>query len=191
MILGARTVNGAIFMEASQVPNLVDRNFVWGTTGNGIYQHDCDELTIAQNFVGRSSDAGIRMQVCQGRIVGDRVSTARQQDRRQHPRRQRAAAGHLRPGQRLDDNLFSSSRKPFDLAAWQKKHGWDKHSVKIELEAAFDSRTLELTWKGSGRVPDCPRPAAITSDFRDHPFSDRWSSCPFATVPSGRTTIPA
>ena len=50
VVLGGRSSNGAIFMEASQEPNLVDNNIVWGTRGNGIYQHDCDELIIALNI---------------------------------------------------------------------------------------------------------------------------------------------
>ena len=77
VIINADRTNGGIFMDASQKPNLVDTNFVWGTHGNGIYQHDCDELIIAHNFVGKSADAAVRMQICQGRIVKGRLSTAK------------------------------------------------------------------------------------------------------------------
>ena len=44
VIVNADCNTGGIFMEASQKPNMVDTNVVWGTRGNGIYQHDCDEL---------------------------------------------------------------------------------------------------------------------------------------------------
>ena len=60
---------GGIFMEASQAPNMVDTNFVWATRGNGIYQHDCDELIIAHNFVGQSGREALRMKTCKDRIV--------------------------------------------------------------------------------------------------------------------------
>ena len=61
-IVGTRTMHGGIFIEASFEPNLIDGNVVWGTRGNGIYQHDCDELVIAHNLVANSSNAGVRMQ---------------------------------------------------------------------------------------------------------------------------------
>jgi hypothetical protein len=69
-----------------------------------------------------------------------------------------------------DYNLLGSSRKPFDLKAWQKMHAWDQHSVQVTLEAAFNTQTLELTWKAGRPVADYPRPTTITSDFWDRPY---------------------
>ena len=40
LVVGSHNKNGAIFIEASTVPNLVDHNIVWDTTGHGIYEHD-------------------------------------------------------------------------------------------------------------------------------------------------------
>jgi len=60
-----------------RAPNLVDDNFVWQTEGIGIYQHDCDELTVAHNLVGRSTKAAIKMRVNRGRNVGGWLAIAK------------------------------------------------------------------------------------------------------------------
>jgi hypothetical protein len=178
-------------MEASQVPNLVDRNFIWGTRGNGIYQHDCDGLVIAQNFIGRSADAGIRMQVCQGRIVGGRVSTAKRNKILGNVLVDNGTMLAISDAENsCDYNLFGSSRKAFDLGAWQKEHGWDKHSVQATLEAAFDTQILELTWKASRPVPDYPRPTAIACDFWDRPYQTlAVPPGPFGVVPTAQMKV--
>lgn len=199
LIVGARTVNGAIFMEASQVPNLVDRNIIWGTQGNGIYQHDCDELTIAQNFVAHSSDSGVRMQVCQGRIVGGRVSTAR---RNQVLGNILIANGKpltiSDPENTVDYNVFDAAA-PFDLDAWRGKHGWDKHSVRVPFEAAFDPRELVLTWKLGRPLEPYPTPAVVTTDYWDRPYVAAVAGSPdpklslpgpFADLAPGRAAFP-
>jgi len=58
IVLGSHTRNGAIFVEASTVPNLVDQNVVWDTRGHGIYEHDSRGQLFAHNLVGRSSGEG-------------------------------------------------------------------------------------------------------------------------------------
>ena len=32
-------LNGGIFIEASNAPNMIDHNVVWGNRGEGIYEH--------------------------------------------------------------------------------------------------------------------------------------------------------
>jgi hypothetical protein len=61
IILGTRTLHGGIFMEASFEPNLVDQNFIWDTTGHGIYEHDSCNQIFAHNFIGRSSRSGLHL----------------------------------------------------------------------------------------------------------------------------------
>jgi hypothetical protein len=191
VIFRTRSVNGGIFMEASQEPNLVDRNIVWGANGNGIYQHDCDELLVLHNLVGQSTDAGVRMQICQGRMVGGRLTTSKRNKIQGNilvDNGQPMAISD--PENAIDWNLFNTGRKPFDLAAWQTKHGWDKHSVVGSIRAAFDPDTLQLTWSAGGEIPKCPRHAAMTSDFLGHAF--RGSAAPpgpFSVVPSVAETI--
>jgi hypothetical protein len=185
VILGTTVVNGGIFMEASQVPNLVDHNVVWGTKGNGIYQHDCDELVIAHNLVGHSSDAGVRMQVCQGRIVGERVSTAKRNKILNN-----ILVANGRPlaisdaENTIDYNLFAPGREAFDLAAWRQKHRWDRHSVSAEIAVALDPETLELNLSARSPLPKCPQVAHLAFDFFGKPrLGEDVLPGPFAELP--------
>jgi hypothetical protein len=172
VIINADCSNGGIFMEASQKPNLVDANFVWGTRGSGIYQHDCDELIVAHNFVGKSADAAVRMQICQGRIVDGRLSTAKRNKILNNIFFDNALQLAISdPDNVCDNNVFSPApAKPFDLARWQKTTGWDKRSVVTALQVDLTPATLELRWTGPARLPAFPSVPGVTHDFWRQPL---------------------
>jgi hypothetical protein len=165
VILNVQCDTGGIFMEASQAPNLVDNNVVWATRGNGIYQHDCDELVIAHNLVAGSTDAAVRMQICRGRMVGGRLSTAKRNKIVGN-----VFVDHARPlaisdpENSSDYNVFDASR-PFDLAKWQSAHGWDRHSAATKLTVRLDEKTLTLSCALEGRLPTCPIVPGVGLDF--------------------------
>jgi hypothetical protein len=111
---------------------------VWGATGSGIYQHDCDELLILHNLVGQCTDAGIRMQVCQGRQVGGRLTTAKRNTVQGNILVDNGQPMVISDADNsIDWNLFGTARKAFDLAAWQAKHGWDQvpYALGDEVDA--------------------------------------------------------
>jgi alpha-L-arabinofuranosidase len=185
VVIRAGADQGGIFMEASQRPNMVDRNVVWASTRSGIYQHDCDELIIAHNLIGQCGDAAVRMQVCQGRQVGGRTTTAKRNKIVNNVfidnGRELAISD---PDNVCDYNVFSPGRRPFDLGQWQRAHGWDKHSFKAEIEANWNPRTLELTWSGDGETAPAPAVDGVTYDFWDHPFPGKLAAPgPFGPVP--------
>jgi len=166
VVLRTTTANGGIFMEASQVPNLVDHNVVWGTKGNGIYQHDCDELVVAHNLVVRSSDAGVRMQICQGREVGGRLSTAKRNKILNNILVDNGRPLAISDAENtIDYNVFSPGHGPFDLAAWQKGRGWDRHSVVADIDVRLNLQTLELTLSARAALPKCPLIPGLRFDF--------------------------
>ncbi len=170
VVIGADCSNGGIFMEASQEPNLVDTNIVWATRGNGIYQHDCDELTIAHNLVGRSTDAAVRMRTCKERDVLGRLSTAKRNkiignifvDNAKPP-------AISDPDNTCDYNVYAAGDGSFDLAKWQQAHGWDRHSIVLPIKAELDPAKLTLQWTISGRLPTCPTIPPVTHDFCGQP----------------------
>ena len=124
VIINADCANGGIFMEASQKPNLVDTNFVWGSHGNGIYLHDCDELIIAHNFVGKSADAAVRMQICQGRMVNGRLTTARRN--------------------KILNNVFFDNKRPLAIS--------DRDNT-ADYNVFVPGRALPLTWPSGKERP--------------------------------------
>ncbi|NQT13961.1 MAG: right-handed parallel beta-helix repeat-containing protein [Planctomycetes bacterium] len=191
VVVNTECANGGIFMEASQEPNMVDRNFVWGTRGCGIYQHDCDELLIARNFVGQSTQDALRMRICRGREVMGRPTTAK---------RNRIVANIFVGGGSMlsisdgentsDHNLLAPGKKPFDLAAWGDAHGWDRNSTVADIQAAFNPETLELTWSARGKIPECPPIDGIPRDFFDR-LQEPGPSAPgpFGPLPDEATTV--
>ena len=191
VIVHAQCDTGGIFMEASQQPNSVDNNVVWGTRGNGIYQHDCDELTIAHNLIAHSSGAAVRMQICQGRMVAGRLSTAK---RNRILNNILIANGQMfaisDPDNVCDWNVLAGSKKPFDLDARRRSHGWDQHSVTAEIPAALHAETLEFTWPTGVALPQVPRLDTVPADIFGEPREGALLlPGPFASLPLGRVQL--
>jgi hypothetical protein len=70
VIVGTRTIHGAIFVEASYQPNLIDQNVIFNTTGHGIYEHDSTNQAFAHNLIAHSSRCGLHLH---GKITDRRV----------------------------------------------------------------------------------------------------------------------
>jgi hypothetical protein len=185
VVLNTDSIFGGIFIEASQAPNMADHNFVWGSTRHGIYQHDCDDLLIAHNFVGKAAGSGICMNVNQGRTVLGRLATAK------HNRilnnllwdcgKPETIAD---PENASDANVFATSEKPFDLAAWQAKTGWDKNSATAILQATFDPATRSFSLRSTAPLPLVPRLPGIAQDLLGVAFEgERVLPGPFAREP--------
>jgi hypothetical protein len=195
IVVNADCADGGIFMEASQTPNLVDTNFVWGASGSGIYQHDCDELIVAHNFVGKSADAAVRMKICEGRIVGGRPSTARRNKILNNVFFDNALPLAISdPDNLSDNNVFAAAPgKAFDLARWQATTGWDKHSLATTLQIQLMSATLELRWAGQVELPVFPGVPGVAGDFWQRPPGEaKVAAGPLAVLlPPGITVRPA
>ncbi|MBN1998535.1 right-handed parallel beta-helix repeat-containing protein, partial [candidate division KSB1 bacterium] len=69
--------NGALFIEASREPNLIDHNILWDIRGVGIYGGDSDELIIAHNLIGPCTRPGVLLQVATDRVLRGRPFTSR------------------------------------------------------------------------------------------------------------------
>jgi hypothetical protein len=71
VVVNAQAKAGAIFIEASFLPNMIDDNFVWGTRaagnglmrmlglkGHGLYEHDCSHHFFGHFREGPMTVAG-------------------------------------------------------------------------------------------------------------------------------------
>jgi hypothetical protein len=145
VLANIESCNGAIFIEASQVPNLVDRNFIWNVQGSGIYQHDCDELTVAHNFVAHCTKEAVEMRICQGRIVNGRLSTCKRNRVLNNIFVNAPKGVYFIDNDNLSDRNIFVDCGPFDFNAWQRK-GFGPKSVTAKINASFDLKTLSFTW---------------------------------------------
>jgi alpha-N-arabinofuranosidase len=155
------TVQGAIFVEASQVMNLVDNNFIWNISGQGVRIADTDNTIIAHNLFSNVSEELVFTKVATDRSLGGRRLTS--------------------TGNRIINNLVVDQGKPFisgdpsNVADYNvyistktgkipvKDSG--EHSLSINGEMAFKSDNLILTWKSGSSLPTVPLVKSCEYDF--------------------------
>ncbi len=176
VIYNVESCNGAIFIEASQVPNLVDHNIVVNTTGSAIYQHDCDELTVAHNLVIDSTKQAVEMRICQGRMVNGRLSTCKRNRVLNNIFvRARKGVWFLDDDNTSDRNIFVDCNAEFDFAEWQKKD-FGANSLVADIDCTFDPASRTLTWSTDHQLPPCPTIKPCRHDFFNHPRNSRTTS---------------
>jgi len=190
VLANIQSVNGAIFIEASQVPNIVDRNFVWDVKGSGIYQHDCDRLTVAHNFVANCTGKGIEMRICQGRMVGGRLSTCTKNITLNNILiNAKQGIWFIDDDNTSNRNIFDNCGPPFDFAKWQEK-GFGKDSLKAKINATFDPKNLKLTWSTDQQLPLFEKLKLCPQDFHNNPWPTKEASAgPFQYPTAKPTTI--
>ena len=190
VLANIESCNGAIFIEASQVPNLVDHNFIWNVQGSGIYQHDCDELTVAHNLVAYCTKEAVEMRICKGRIVNGRLSTCKRNSVLNNifvnaPK----GVSFIDDDNLSDRNIFVDCGGPFDFDAWQKK-GFGPNSIAAKINTSFDLQTLKFIWSTEEKLPLFPRLEICAHNFSNLPWKgDNVPAGPFAYPGSIPATI--
>ncbi len=182
------TYNGALFVEVSHAPNVLDHNIFWnirpsaGTApsnakdGSAVCADSSNDTVVAHNFFGNvrgfaacvnNLQAGRmiadgRMGECRGNQVLNNVFFA-------SPRRIYLGRSE---GNRCDGNLFDAGDKDglFDvqepaanpqprLAAWQAAYGQDRQSAVVPMEAALSSADGRLRY-ACGKIAEICVPVA-------------------------------
>lgn len=163
------TVSAAVHMEVNLQQNQIDNNIIWdvrnaepgtpgqrGCAGSGIFVNASNQVTIAQNLIGRCDNSGIYMI-----IRPDRAGTGSASENKVYnnifTECDRSAIVFLNPDNESDGNLFADmpyhflgfftgdSKQYMTLAAWQTAHGWDKNSRVVDMHIELDPDRLELT----------------------------------------------
>ena len=155
------TVQGALFIEASQTTNLVDHNFLWNINGEGVRLADTDNAIVAHNFFARVSEELVVAKVATDRSLNGRQLTS--------------------AGNRIVNNVVVDQGKPIFFAdagnvadynvyvstqadrAAIKDSG--EHSVAIQGDVTFEEGRLLLTWKSASPLPTAPLLKGLESDF--------------------------
>lgn len=146
IIVNSQTIHGGIFVEASYVPNLIDQNFIWGTQGRGIYEHDCSHQLFAHNFIAQSTGAGLHLY---GQITNRRIG----------PGEPEYGAHQVRNNilyQNGKTNVFGG--QPSMISG----------NLSAGITAVFNRQELELTWSVSGPVSLCEPVPGVSYDFFAH-----------------------
>jgi len=183
IVFGAE--GNAFFLEASYGPNLVDHNIFWGSSGDGMLLTHTGHATIAHNLVGCCRGLPVRIAPARplptGRMIDLETKRFSASDHNRlignvfYGFESRTPLVPADMDNVSDWNVFVNppDGKPFDLAAWHQKTGYETHSQAATSSLEF----LPAEWKLRGLLPTlaCPRIPAVTSDY-------------FAAVRSDETT---
>jgi hypothetical protein len=165
-----QTIQGGIFIEAAQTPNLVDHNFIWNIDGNGIYANDSDELMVYHNLIANTTGPVVHAIVGTKRQLNDRWLTC--------TRNKILNNIFINGGQSMyfssndntaDYNLYVSTIEPsnIDLDKWRES-GFDKNSVTMKATIQFNAGSLFFQWSANKDLPEVPSLKEIPFDFYHH-----------------------
>ncbi|SHE52308.1 parallel beta-helix repeat (two copies) [Mariniphaga anaerophila] len=179
LIHDIQTIQGGIFVEASQYPNLVDNNFIWNVDGNGIYLNDSDETLVAHNLVAKTTGPIVRAVVATSRTLNGRKLSAE---------RNRIVNNiFIDGGQSImfssesnysDFNLYISTNQPENicLKTWQKM-GYDINSIKKYAAAEFVPQNKFFYLLMNDVFPRVASLQEVTTDF-------------YGNIRKGKETVP-
>jgi hypothetical protein len=162
--------NGAIFIEASQVPNWIDHNVIWNAWESGINLFDTDETLVCHNLIAYS-----------GRPVVSKVNT----DRSLHGRRlssknneivnnifyQNGSLPLIEDVDNVCDHNVYSPYRVDDAASERRNSAWDAHSCIVALEADIIPEEWGLWLATSEPLPTVDAVDASRVDLFDRPAS--------------------
>jgi hypothetical protein len=153
--------NGALFIEASQSPNMIDHNIVTDIHGIAIYGGDSDSLLIAHNLIGRCSNTGIVSLVATDRRLGGRPLTAKHNRVVKNILYTDKAIQFGDSDNISNQNIFNSSS---DLKIRQAE-GFDTDSKFIPFGLKLDRKTEQLQVEWQEKVPLFDNESAFKYDF--------------------------
>ena len=183
------SVSAAIHMEMNRQPNQIDNNIIWdvrnaepgtpgqrGCAGSGIFINASDQITIAQNLIGRVDNSGVYAIVRPDRggsglasenVISNNIFTKCGKTAIVFLNQKNEADGNVFAGMPADFlGFFTGDNKQYvDLAAWRQTHGWDKNSTTADLQIDFNPDTLELTINGAKQLPKVGAVKQITDDI--------------------------
>jgi hypothetical protein len=155
------TVQGAVFIEASQQMNMVDNNFLWNINGQGVRLADTDSCIVAHNLFGYVSEELAACKVATDRSLGGRKLTS--------------------IGNRIVNNIVVDQGKPIlfedsnnmadynvyvsTKAGQTAKKDAGLHSKSINGDVKFDDKNLRLIWNTESKLPLVPLLKNCELDF--------------------------
>ena len=181
--------SGGIFIEASQRPNLVDTNVVWGTRRQRHLPtrlRRTDHCPQLRGQVHRCRRPHVDLY---GRIVHGRLTTAKRNKVLNNVFVDNARPLAIRTRQPSDNNVFvPAPGRPFDLAKWRATTGWDKHSLTTPSNRVY-ARDPGAKVGGTGGISRLSPVPGVAYDFWRQPLrKEEVAPGPFAVMPpAGRT----
>ena len=167
--------NGALFVEASQHPNMIDHNILWDIDGIPIYTGDTDSLVIAHNFIGRSTGPSIVSRVGTDRTLNGRPLTSKHNQILYNVLYETRSPFVQDPENVVDHNVYASEA----VANESRAAGFDEQSTIVALDADFDPEETMLRMNVPQLLPQRPALPRLHRDFFGMPRAQEATVGPF------------
>lgn len=188
-----QTIEGAIYFEASRLPNMVDNNLIWEVEGEGICGHYSDELIIVHNILGNISGSPIESYARSDRNLDGQLLSSKK-----HTIKNNLFINAGKPiaimenaGSIVDYNLYVTTREPrvdFSLQNSNsskfgkeifvsKQLGYDTNSKEIYADINYCPTNRYFEWKSVNEWTNVPVLPYLNNDY-------------FGKKRTGKTTIP-
>ena len=181
----ALNYNGAVFIEASKVPNLIDNNIFWDLNCIGVALYDTDHTAVVNNLFGETEIA-VSSRVNTNRKLNSVPLTSkgnRIQNNIFYKVRQKSIMESRE--NTFDRNLFVSETKGWTLQNWNLE-SWDTNSHVAELALSFDKERLMLVLSTDVTLPKFQR--SIKHDFFQNFREEETTAGPFSAFTKGKAT---
>ena len=160
--------NGALFVEASRRPNLIDHNVLFNVRGTAIFAGDTDSLIVAHNLVGPCDGPAVRAMAITDRSLDGRRMTSRGNCVFNNILLADQPVVFTDSSNVSDNNVFGKPSSSFNPVSWRKT-GWDRHSLQVAAECRYDPETMEIFWSSDTLLPYVPRIPDCDFDYHGMP----------------------
>ena len=160
--------NGALFVEASRRPNMIDHNVLMDVRGTGIFAGDTDSMIVVHNLVGPCDGPAVRAMAITDRTLDGRRMTSRGNRVLNNILLAVRPVVFTDSGNTSDHNVFGKPSPSFNLADWRRT-GWDLHSLQVAVECRYDPGTAEIFWSSDSLLPLVPRISSCDFDYHGVP----------------------
>jgi alpha-N-arabinofuranosidase len=156
--------NGAVFIEASQVPNMIDNNIIWKAWKHGISLFDTNQTRVLHNLIAYA-----------GTPVIARANTTRKLNGRQLTSRENILKNNIfycnsslpvlgDTNNICDNNVYVDKDHVLDTEARENPE-WDKNSPTMDFLVNFRFHELELSFETDTSIPKMDRINECSVDF--------------------------
>ena len=180
VIHNVQTIQGGIFVEAAQVPNLVDNNVVFDIDGSGVYVNDSDSTLIYHNLVARTTGPVVTARVATQRQLGGRWLTANYNRVLNNLFIDGGQSIHFESNlNETGQNLYVSTREPVNIGS----ESMAETSTHLRASLRYNMHMGYLHIKSQTPFPKMPALHEVRRDFYASPLdSDLVYPGPFAKI---------
>lgn len=165
VIRNISTLQGAIFIEASQILNLIDNNIIWNVNGEGVRLADTDNAIVAHNLLVNVTEGQVVARVATDRSLGGRkLTSTKNQVINNIIVNPGKPVTFVDPSNIADYNMYIST---LESKSVMKDKG--ANSKVIQGNITLDEDNLFLTWRTSSALPSVPVIKNCEFDFFNNP----------------------